>query len=92
MNWIKVGKEFRKDAWGQMPVVIYQLEGHPYKIESRRVKIEHANGVGYWEKTDYYLIMPDGSERMFWKLQNAKDAVEEILRKEQIKKQKEGMI
>lgn len=45
-------------------------------IESRKRAIPHANGIGGWYHTSYFLIRPDGTEKEYWTLAAAKEAAE----------------
>ena len=74
--WERVGSKVT--ATGERTVF---YEFHPMRIEARRRRILHANGQGYWFKTFYALIWPDGREKIFDRLRDAKEAGEaEILR------------
>ena len=48
-----------------------------YEIESRKKAIPHANGIGVWFRTTFFLIRPDGTEKEYWSLADAKKAAEE---------------
>lgn len=41
------------------------------KIESRKRHIPHANGIGTWDHTSYFVITQDGKEIECWKLADA---------------------
>ena len=45
-------------------------------IESRREAVPHADGRGVWFHTTYFLIRPDGTEKEYYRLTDAKAAVE----------------
>ncbi len=47
-----------------------------WAIESRRRAIPHANGEGSWLHTTYFLIRPDGTEKEYYSLRDAKEAAE----------------
>ena len=47
-----------------------------YEIESRKKAIPHANGIGVWFHTTFFLIRPDGTEKEYWSLADAKKAAE----------------
>ena len=50
-----------------------------FRIESRKRAIPHAASKidgGYWMHTTYWLIRPDGTEKEYWRLQDAKEAAE----------------
>lgn len=73
--WEKAGKEVRAGE----TIITYRddpLE-NPYSIESRKTAIPHANGEGYWHKTYYWVVGPDGKDlRMFYTLKEAKECAE----------------
>ena len=72
-NWKQVGKSIK--ATGEKTIT-YEKAGNPNRIESRKERIPHANGVGYWFHTSYWLILPDGSEKEYWKRTDAEMAAE----------------
>ena len=74
MNWTKVKRiEYDTDE----STIFYESDaGH--RIESRKKAIPHAGGRGgHWMHTSYFLILPDGTEKEYWRLQDAKEAAEE---------------
>ena len=73
-NWKQTGKTIR--ATGEKTIT-YEKPGNPNVIESRKERIPHANGEGFWYHTSYWLIRPDGSEKEFWKRFEAEKAAEE---------------
>jgi len=53
-NWKKVGKSGDE----KQMTVSYQMEGKPHiTVESRRRQIPHANGIGSWTFTSYFVVM-----------------------------------
>jgi hypothetical protein len=48
-----------------------------YNIISHKRPIPHANGIGFWMYTDYTLIRPDGTEQVFQRFADAREAAEE---------------
>lgn len=73
-TWKKVGKK----ASQQGTVITYESSECPeFRIESRKRQIPHANGIGTWDHTDYFLVRKDGSEEKFDLLCRAKKAAEE---------------
>ena len=58
MKWIKAGKTV---IVGKGTTTTYRLEGTPYTVESRKRPIPHANGVGTWDHTSYF-VLKDGAE------------------------------
>ena len=72
--WKQTGKTIK--ATGEKTIT-YEKAGNPNIIESRKVRIPHANGIGFWFHTSYWLICPDGSEKEYWKRCDAESAAEE---------------
>lgn len=72
--WKQTGKTIK--ATGEKTIT-YEKAGNPNRIESRKVRIPHANGIGFWFHTSYWLIRPDGSEKEYWKRIDAEKAAEE---------------
>ena len=74
-GWKQTGKSIK--ATGEKTIT-YEKPGNPNRIQSRKERIEHANGIGYWFHTSYWLIRPDGSEKEYWKRIDAEKAAEEV--------------
>lgn len=73
-KWIKTGKTVSKEGTD----IRYESPDLPgVMIESRKRHIPHAGGRGTWDHTTYFLIRPDGSEKEYWALKDAKAAAEE---------------
>lgn len=73
LKWIKTGRI----VWANgEATTTYKTTDGKYKIESRKRNIPHANRDGYWQHTSYFLISPDGSEKEYYSLRDAKAAVE----------------
>lgn len=75
LKWEKA----RKTIHGNGSEILYVADGTNLKIESRKRAIPHANGIGSWMHTSYFLIRPDGTEKEYWTLQRAKEAAENAL-------------
>lgn len=70
MTWKKTGREVKANGES----TTYYSNG-TYDIESRKRAIPHANGRGgYWMYTSYFLISPDGTEKEYHTLKDAKEA------------------
>lgn len=54
----------------------YEAEGVDRAVESRKRAVPHADGVGCWFATTYFIIRPDGTEKEFYSLAAAKEAAE----------------
>ena len=74
MRWEKAGVQLGMNG---EKTITYEKPGNQNLIESRKVRIPHANGIGFWYHTSYWLIRPDGSEKEFWKRFEAEKAAEE---------------
>lgn len=73
-GWKQTGKTIKGNG---EKTITYQKTGNQNIIESRKKQIQHANGIGYWFHTSYWLIRPDGSEKEYWKRIDAEKAAEE---------------
>lgn len=72
MKWTKTGRWVK----GNGESTVFYESDTGLQIESRKRKIPHANGEGFWMHTSYFLIDADGSEKEFYKLADAKAAAE----------------
>lgn len=71
MAWKKTGRSVKANGES----TTYYSNG-TYQIESRKKAIPHANGrTGCWMHTTYFLIRPDGTEKEYYSLKDAKEAV-----------------
>ena len=73
MNWIRTSNIVHSNGESE---IVYEAAGTELKIESRKRAIPHANGIGSWMHTTYFLIRPDGTEKEYWTLKKAKEAAE----------------
>ena len=73
-SWKQTGKTIK--ATGEKTIT-YEKTGNQNQIQSRKERFPHANGVGFWFHTSYWLIRPDGSEKEYWKRIDAEKAAEE---------------
>ena len=73
-NWKKVGKTETENG----TTITYESELPGVKIESRLRHIPHANGVGTWDHTSYFVVTKDGTAKECWTLMNAKKMAEEM--------------
>lgn len=72
LKWVKIGRTVSPEA----TVNIYAALGTQLTIESRKKRIPHANGVGYWEKTFFYVLENGKELKMLYSLADAKDYAE----------------
>ena len=71
-------EKFGKSIYGNGEYnILYDAEGTDLLIESRRRAIPHANGVGHWMHTTYFLIDGD-QETKYQLLCLAKAAAQEL--------------
>ena len=76
--WAKLGTQLGMDG---EKIIRYVQEDSRFEIESRRRRIPHANGEGYWYHTTYFLIdVNTGFEWEYMRLDAAKKAAEEMLK------------
>ena len=77
MKWKKAETEEREDC----RIIRYRTDEMPEAlIESRRHNVPHANGYGgFWQYTDYALIV-NGVEERYSALAKAKEAAEKLRR------------
>lgn len=57
-KWIKTGKVVSASG---STTITYRLDGTPYTVESRKRPIPHANRIGTWDHTSYF-VLKDGVE------------------------------
>ena len=76
INWKRAGPQDEPNGGS---TTFYDSEDARIRIESRKRAIEHANRVGYWLHTSYFLIA-NGAEKEFYSLRDAKEAAEKLLR------------
>ena len=77
MNWIKTSRTVHADGSAETR---YEAGGTDFVIESRKRPIPHANGVGSWMYTSFFLIFPDGHEKKYNRLSDAKEAAESFMK------------
>ena len=75
MRWQKTGRTVKANGES---TTVYDSVPARYTIESRKRAIKHANGVGYWMHTTYFLTDGTGWEKEFYSLKDAKDAAEKM--------------
>ena len=75
MKWIQKSIAVHGDGSQE---IRYEAPSTGFSIESRKRPVPHANGVGSWMFTSYHLICPDGTEKMFHRLSDAKAAAEKL--------------
>jgi len=73
MRWIKTGRAVNEKC---ETTTYYESQDGCFRIESQKRAILHANGVGSWMHTTYFLIRPEGMEKESFSLKDAKEAAE----------------
>ncbi len=79
MKWEKVRTTINLDG----KTIVYQADGTEMKIKSRRRQIPHANGVGTWEHTSYFIVAGGKELAEKQSLKDAKEYAEKLARKEE---------
>lgn len=80
IKWEKVGKNINHEG----TTITYQAKGFGFYIQSRKRHIPHANGVGTWDHTTYWLLVPTVNfEKQFWSMKDAKKFAEEKVKEAQ---------
>lgn len=72
-TWIKTATTIKVSG---CKVIRYESFRNPNVIESRKEAIPHAGRSGVWYHTSYFLIRPDGTEKEFITMAEAKAAAE----------------
>lgn len=72
MRWERTGREVKANGESTTTYTSHDPEG--WTIESRKRNIPHANGIGSWSHTEFFLIKPDGTEIVYARLGDAKTA------------------
>ncbi len=72
MTWTKISRTVNTEG----TTITYAGLGTDYTIESRKRHIPHANGVGTWDHTSYFVLLAgrDLAEKM--SLSDAKEFAE----------------
>lgn len=73
--WEKIGRAVSKEG----TTITYMAKGHPdLVIESRKTHIPHANGIGTWDHTFYYVLEDGHQTKQCITLKEAKAFAEEV--------------
>ncbi|MBQ3660412.1 MAG: hypothetical protein II907_00015 [Firmicutes bacterium] len=75
-NWKKAGKTVNEEG----TTVRYELEGTALALESRKRHIPHANGVGTWDHTTYFVIVDGEAIKECYTLKDAKEYADALNR------------
>ena len=74
MRWTKVGRVVNDEG----TTTIYCAPGTPMAVESRKRHIPHANGIGTWDHTSFWVLYYGKDLRERQSLQSAKEFAEEF--------------
>lgn len=72
-HWVKTAVTVKGSG---EKVIRYESFRNEHIIESRKEAIPHANRGGVWFHTSYFLMKPDGTEKEYYSLKDAKAAAE----------------
>lgn len=70
--WDKIGRNVNAEG----TTTTYQLRGTQMIVQSRKRHIPHANGVGTWDHTSYFVLWKGHDVKEFMSLTDAKDYAE----------------
>ena len=75
IEWKRTGREAGENGESK---TFYESTDGRWLIESRKRAIPHANRVGYWLHTTYWLINADNlcEQKEYYSLKDAKEAAE----------------
>lgn len=76
IKWEKIGKRISTSG----TTITYSGEGTALTIESRKRKIPHANGVGTWEHTSYFVLVDGKEVEEKYSLRDAKAFAESLIK------------
>ena len=86
MIWEKIDRTVNREG----TTITYRLKGAEILVQSRKRHIPHANGIGTWDHTSYW-VLSDGVElKEKMRLMDAKEWAEEWVRK--LARDQEGKI
>ena len=71
-RWERYGTTIKGDE----KTIFYRSIPAGLRIESRRRRVPHNARPGYWLHTTYFLISPDGTEKEYYSLRDAKEGAE----------------
>lgn len=78
MIWKKVGKRISAEGTDITYQATEHGEGLNLYIESRKRHIPHANGIGTWDHTSYYVIQSGKELVKKMSLRDAKEYAEKL--------------
>ena len=76
MVWKKISQVVGSEG----RILAYGVKGYDnIRIESRKRRIPHSNGVGGWFYTSYFVVTEDGREIEKYTLKDAKTVAEKMI-------------
>lgn len=82
MIWEKIERTVNSDG----TTITYRCKTEPWlMIQSRKRHIPHANGIGTWDHTTYFVLVNGHEEKECWSLKSAKEYCSELYGLEEAK-------
>lgn len=78
ITWEKISRTVSSEG----TTITYAAEGTGYTIESRKRHIPHANGIGTWDHTSYFVLKGGVDIVRKYSLADAKAAAEKMIKEE----------
>ena len=77
MNWKRYGRSVTSEG----TTTFYEqfASDMPVRIESRKRPIPHANGVGTWDYTSYFVVLGGEDVKELHSLRDAKEYAERLI-------------
>lgn len=75
IKWEKTGRTVTPEG----TTIIYSGKGTDLTIESRKRHIPHANGIGTWDHTSYFVLQSGTEVIEKMSLRDAKEAAERMM-------------
>lgn len=72
MKWEKMWKTVGAEG----TTISYCAKNIPVTIQSRKRHIPHANGIGTWDHTSYFVVWQGSDVKEFMSLRDAKEYAE----------------
>lgn len=77
IEWRKMGRTVSAEG----TIITYWADSAPITIESRKRHIPHANGIGTWDYTSYFVLWKGHEVKELHSLRDAKNFAEKYLAK-----------
>ena len=72
MIWEKIDRTVNREG----TTITYRLKGTEILVQSRKRHIPHANGIGTWDHTSYFVLDHGEEIAEKWRLEDAKKYAE----------------